>query len=184
MLDWLKKRRANNRTATEIYGAIVARARNPAFYQTCGVSDTPEGRYELIVLTMSMVLERLRRQSGPASELPRLVVEAFVTDMDDSMREMGVGDLTVPKKVKRAAAGLMERMEQYLSALADIDENELARALSANIPGVAATLGAAGRLAQCIRADTITLDGLSDADISAGRLSFSEVPDPRSGCQG
>ena len=90
MFDWWKNRRSLEQTATEIYGATVARARNPAFYEVCGVSDTPEGRFELIILYMSLVLERLRQAEDAQMALQRRVVEAFVTDMDDNMRELGV----------------------------------------------------------------------------------------------
>ena len=173
MFNWWTSRRLITQTAAQIYGAIVAQARNPAFYQGCGVSDTPEGRYELIVLTMALVLERLRQIPGAAMDLQRHVIEAFVTDMDDCMREMGVGDLTVPKKVKRAAAGLMERMDQYRAALAGPEDAELQAALAANIPAVAAKPGASALLARHVRADVRHLTGLSDEALSQGKLSFS-----------
>ena len=176
MFDWWRNRRSQVATASEIYGAIVARARNPGFYRRCGVSDTPEGRYELIVLTMSLVLERLRQLPGAAIDLQRLIIEAFVTDMDDCMREMGVGDLTVPKKVKRAAAGLMERMDLYRSALAAADDSAIQAALEANIPAVASTPGAAALLAISIRADIKQLAGLTRSELSSGKLKFSDEP--------
>ena len=176
MFDWLKSRRSQTETASEIYGAIVTRARTPGFYLKCGVSDTPVGRYELIVLTMVLVLDRLRQTEGAAVELQRMVIEAFVTDMDDNMREMGVGDLTVPKKVKRAAAGLLERLELYRAALAAADSSALELALGANIPAVAELPGAAANLANCVRADAAHLGTLIDAEVVAGIISFSTTP--------
>ena len=176
MFDWWKNQRSQTITASEIYGAIVTRARNPAFYQVCGVSDTAEGRYELIVLTMALTLERLRQVPAASIDLQRSVIEAFVTDMDDCMREMGVGDLTVPRKVKRAAAGLMERMDQYRSTLAAKDESLLVAALDTNIPGLSATAGGAAMLASSVRADARHLASLTDAAVLQGKLSFSDEP--------
>ena len=172
MFDWWNKRPSRKATAPEIYGAIVSRARQPAFFETFGVEDTPEGRYELIVLTMVLVLERLRQSDGDTLDLRRRVIEAFVTDMDDNMREMGVGDLTVPRKVKRAAAALMERLDQYRNAFATDGDDALAAALAANIPGV--EMGRATDLARVLRADVRHLAGLSDALLNMGEITFTE----------
>ncbi len=113
MLDFLNARTDMRRKAGEIYGAIVTQARRPVFYAELGVPDTPSGRYEMVVVHLFLVLERLREGADAASPLPRLLVEAFIADMDDSLREIGTGDLAVPKKVRRAATGLYERSMAY-----------------------------------------------------------------------
>jgi cytochrome b pre-mRNA-processing protein 3 len=119
MLQWLRQRTLTSRKAGEIYGGVVAAARQPAFYRDFSVPDTPEGRFELIALHLFLALEN-RKDQGPAGlDLTRRTIEAFVTDMDDCMREMGVGDLTVPKKVKRAAAAFYERAAAYRGGLSD-----------------------------------------------------------------
>ena len=100
MLDFLNARTDMRRKAGKIYGAIVTQARRPAFYADLGVPDTPSGRYEMVVVHLVLVLERLRSAPAADADLPRLLVEAFIADMDDSLREMGTGDLTVPKKVR------------------------------------------------------------------------------------
>jgi cytochrome b pre-mRNA-processing protein 3 len=176
MFNWWNKRRSQAQTASEIYGAIVARARNPMFYRDCGVADTPEGRYELIVLFMVLVLDRLRQAGPDTLELQRQVIETFVTDMDDSMREMGVGDLTVPKRVKKAAAGLLERMELYRKALAESGDDALQAALDANIPAVSETAGGSALLARAVRTSIRHLAGLADNSVTAGQIQFSDEP--------
>ena len=129
MLDWLITRGASARKAKELYGAVVANARSPVFYRDYGVPDTLNGRYEMIVLVLFQLLERLKKdESGEVAELSRLTLEAFVTDMDDSMREIGIGDMAVPKKVKKAAAGFYERSKTYRSALDAADKEALATA--------------------------------------------------------
>jgi len=143
MLDFFKTRNEMRRKAGEIYGVIVTRARVPDFYLALGVPDTPTGRYEMVVLHLILVLERLRASGGEGSELSRLLVETFVADMDDSLRELGTGDLSVPKKVRRAAAGLYERSLAYRSALEAADEVGLARLLVAHVYGGSEHPGAA-----------------------------------------
>jgi cytochrome b pre-mRNA-processing protein 3 len=130
MLYSLKARSELRRKAGEIYGAVVTQARRPDFYAALGVPDTPSGRYEMVVLHLFVVLERLRSEVNDTSPLSQLLVEAFVADMDDSLRELGTGDLAVPKKVRRAAAGLYERSMLYRAALQAKDELALARVLT------------------------------------------------------
>jgi cytochrome b pre-mRNA-processing protein 3 len=133
MLKWFKTRAENQRKADKLYGAIVARARCAQFYARLGVSDTPEGRYEIVVLHLFLVLERLRDEPGIGQALPRLLVERFVSDMDDSLRELGTGDLSVPKKVRRAAAGLYERVTAYRPVVAAGDAKALAHLIASYV---------------------------------------------------
>ena len=134
MLQWLRSRAFIRRKAGEIYGAVVAAARQPAFYRHYRVPDTPEGRFEMIALMLFLVLERVKRVAPDGEALTQGAIEAFVTDMDDCMREMGVGDLTVPKKVKRAAAAFYERAGHYRGHL------ERGDASDASTNGLAADL--------------------------------------------
>jgi cytochrome b pre-mRNA-processing protein 3 len=117
MLQWIKRRAERNRTAEKLYGSVVTAARQPFFYEELGVPDTPEGRFELVALHLFLALEGLRARPPADADLIRRTIEAFVSDMDDCMREMGVGDLTVPKKVKRAAAAFYERAAAYRRGL-------------------------------------------------------------------
>jgi cytochrome b pre-mRNA-processing protein 3 len=129
MLNWFRRRAEAARTAGELYGRVVAAARQPYFYKELGVADTPEGRFELVALHLFLVLEALRSRSD-CRDVSRLTTEAFVSDMDDCMREMGVGDLTVPKKVRRAAAAFYERAANYRPGLEVSGNEKLTEALS------------------------------------------------------
>ncbi len=144
MLKWFRERSANAFKANELYGAVVAAARQPAFYRAYGVPDTLNGRYEMIVLVLFQLLERLRSEGTAAEEQSRLTLEAFFTDMDDCMREIGVGDLAVPKKVKKAAAGFYERAKAYRQALAGNDGAAMAKALSTFINAEAVLMAEGG----------------------------------------
>jgi cytochrome b pre-mRNA-processing protein 3 len=129
MFGWLTKRFPRAATARELYGAVVTQARNPAFYRHLGVADTPSGRYELVALHLVLVLERLGAGQASHEALRRDLLEAFIEDMDGSMREMGIGVDAVPKRVQKAADGLYARASAYRAALAGPDGSSLEAAL-------------------------------------------------------
>src|SRR5579871_1265193 len=93
-----KARLAPRGTIETIYGMIVTQAREPLFYREVGVPDTVNGRFDLLLLHLWMVLKHLRPLSGGA-ELSQALFDRFCEDMDANLREMGVGDLKVPKKM-------------------------------------------------------------------------------------
>ena len=88
--------------ASTLYGAIVAQARNPIFYEELGVPDTVSGRFEMVVLHVVLVLERLEDKA-----MGQRIFDLYCKDMDQSLREMGVGDLGVPKRMKMSGAAAM-----------------------------------------------------------------------------
>lgn len=182
MLNWLRIRGARRQTATDLYGVVVARAREPVFYRDMGISDTPEGRYELIVLHLVLLLERLRAEGPAGVPLSREVIETFVADMDGSMREMGVGDLSVPKKVKQAAAGLYERADAFRAAMRPVaGKGALEDAIARLTLGAVGTDRRAGSLAHYYRDMSAGLAAVSSADVLAGRVPFSSLPLPPPG---
>ncbi len=171
MLSWWRKRSPAGRTATELYGSIVTAARREAFYVRDGVPDTPDGRFALLIVHMFLAMERLRSEGDAGQTLSRALVEAFVSDMDDSMREMGVGDLSVPKKVKKAAGALYDCVAAYRAA---IEVGDLAEALRATVmPGDAAP--AADAVASYMKQAAAALAAQPAPEILAGRVAF---PDP------
>jgi cytochrome b pre-mRNA-processing protein 3 len=175
MLDFLNARTDMRRKAGEIYGAIVTQARRPFFYAELGVPDTPAGRYEMVVVHLFLVLERLRGSVDAASPLPRLLVEAFIVDMDDSLRELGTGDLAVPKKVRRAATGLYERSMAYKGPLDAGDDAVLAHALAEHV-----YLTAEGRRARAlvgyVRAANAALAATDAEQVLDGKFGFPALP--------
>lgn len=173
MLRLLRTRADLRRKAGNIYGAIVTQARRREFYAVLGIPDTPQGRYEMVVLHLFVVLERLR--DTEAGALARAVVEAFVSDMDDSARELGSGDLSVPRRVRRAAAGLYQRMSRYRAALATGSDGELASALALEVFADAPDRCALA-LAGYVRAAALELASQDTAAITAGTLVFPSPP--------
>lgn len=133
MLTWIKKRTANRANATELYGRVVTQARLPQFYADYGVPDTTEGRFGMLALHLWLPLERLRDAGAEGAGLSRLAIEAFVADMDDCMREMGVGDMSVPRKVKGAAAEFYARATACRTALQEADDEALSSVMRAQL---------------------------------------------------
>jgi cytochrome b pre-mRNA-processing protein 3 len=156
MLRWLRQRAETGRRAEELYGSVVTAARQPAFYDVLGVPDTPAGRFELVVLHLYLALEA---QLGAEIEAVRQrAIEAFVVDMDDCMREMGVGDITVPKKVKRAAAAFYERATIYHRDLSGPDPASLVSDLKDRLwAGNPSRGGAAEAMARYVRGASAAL---------------------------
>ncbi len=159
-------------TIHTLYGAIVAQARRPEFYEEFGIPDTVEGRFELIVLHLAMVLRRLGREPQGAT-LGRALLDAFGRDMDHNLREMGVGDLAVPKQIKRMMEAFYGRTRSYESALAADDPAALARALARNV-FAGGTTGGVAPLADYVRRAAGQLDRMDCAQFHAGLLAFPE----------
>lgn len=126
-----RTRPAAARTIPTIYGMIVARAREPAFYAGYGVPDTVDGRFDLVVLHLWMVLRRLGQGADPQA-LAQGLFDHFCSDMDANLREMGVGDITVPRRMQAFGEAFYGRSVAYDAALAEGRE-ALALALDKNV---------------------------------------------------
>jgi cytochrome b pre-mRNA-processing protein 3 len=118
-------------TIEAIYGMIVAQAREPAFYRAFAVPDTVDGRFDMVLLHVWLVLRRLRRLRDDAG-LAQALFDHFCSDMDANLREMGVGDLTVPKRMQKFGEAFYGRSAAYDAAL-DAGAEPLAQALCKNI---------------------------------------------------
>ena len=118
-------------TIEAIYGMIVTQAREPLFYRDLGVPDTVNGRFDLLVLHLWMVLRRFKPVEG-GSGLSQALFDRFCDDMDANLREMGVGDLTVPKRMQAFGEAFYGRVAAYDLALS-LGKEPLAQALCKNI---------------------------------------------------
>ena len=98
-----------------LYRAVVATARDPRWYTAGAVPDTLDGRFDMVVAVLSVVLLRLEREPGAEAATVALT-ERFVADMDGSLRQIGVGDLVVGKHVGRMVGALGGRLGAYRAA--------------------------------------------------------------------
>ena len=112
-----------------LYAALMAQARRPDFYRDYGVPDTLDGRFDLLVLHVVLLLRRLREDEVTRA-LAQDVFDVFFRELDRALREMGVGDLGVPRRVKTMAEVFYGRARAYDAALASGDPGALERAKS------------------------------------------------------
>jgi cytochrome b pre-mRNA-processing protein 3 len=172
----LGRARSREAESERLYRAIVEQARAPGFYRDCGVPDSLDGRFELLVLHVALVLQRLRRLGPAGQALAQGVFDALVANLDVNLREMGVGDMGVPPRVKRMAQAYYGRAKAYESALAGAEPLEAA--LRRNLYGTAAAEPDRLRaMADYVRRQR---DGLEAADPDAlldGRLGFVALPE-------
>jgi cytochrome b pre-mRNA-processing protein 3 len=157
-----------------LYGAIMAQARNAVFYRAYDVPDTVNGRFEMIILHAVLLLSRLEAEGAPARRLGQGVFDAFCSDMDGNLREMGVGDVAVPRKMKAIGEAFYGRKRAYEAAMAAPGLDQLVAALARNVydglPGAAAE-----QLAAYVQDARRTLAATETSVLDQGRIDF---PDP------
>ncbi|WP_203074312.1 ubiquinol-cytochrome C chaperone family protein [Falsiroseomonas ponticola] len=167
----LFSRRPHERAGFALYGAAVGAARQAVYFARLGVPDTLDGRFDLVSFHVALLINRLRHDGdaeGP--KLAQAVFDAMFADMDVNLREMGVGDLVVGKRVKKMWEAFHGRAAAYESAFESGDWPALAEALSRNVwrgeapEGAAAELAAqAGRIRAALAAQP--LDALRKGEV-------------------
>jgi cytochrome b pre-mRNA-processing protein 3 len=170
------RRKPSNRSIAALYGMIVAQARAAPFYRSYGVPDTVNGRFEMVVLHAVLVLHRLESEPVPVRRLGQALFDRFCADMDGSLREMGVGDLAVPARMRKIGEAFYGRQAAYAAALAASDCEPLVAALGRNVFGATSgTAPGAVRLATYVRA---AAGQLADQDTQALGRAELHFPDP------
>ncbi len=168
------------RPAFMLYSAAVAAARAPVLYEALGAPDTLDGRFDLIGLHVALLIHRLRRLPSPGPRLAQAVFDAMFSDMDISLREIGVGDLSVGKRVRAMWEAFHGRAAAYEAPFTTHDAPALAAALARNVwrgaavpqlaEGDAAAALARLALAQCDALAEQPIDALA-----AGRVRFLDA---------
>ena len=117
-LDRLFRPRPAKLAGAELYLKAAAQARRPALYTAMRTPDTREGRFELYTLHVILLLERLRGQGEAAAETSQATFDAYLRGLDDAFRELGVGDMSVGKKMKKLGQAFYGRLRSYDQAVA------------------------------------------------------------------
>ena len=160
-------------TATEpvlaVYSAIVAQSRQPVFYAEWLVPDTVTGRFDMISLHMALLFRRLRSESGPQKEFSQAVFDLFFKDMDRSLREMGVGDLGVPKKIQKMGNIFYGLMTNLNEAMDRADRAEVEAVIRRNLFDDADTTAPA-QIAAYLVEEAARLERQPTAAILGGKL--------------
>lgn len=168
-----KSRLAPRGTIQTIYGMIVTQAREPLFYRDLDVPDTVNGRFDLLLLHLWMVLRYLSPMPD-GTELSQALFDRFCEDMDANLREMGIGDLAVPKKMQAFGEAFYGRAAAYDMAMTDGPE-ALARAICRNILG-GESIDNARRLATYVEAAMTSLANVSDVNRLGNSWKFPWPP--------
>jgi cytochrome b pre-mRNA-processing protein 3 len=171
-----RNRRAD--TISALYGTIVAQARLPCFYQDYAVADTVNGRFDLLVMHLVLLIERINRDPA-LKELGQGLFDRFCQDMDDNLREIGIADLKVPKEMRRMGEAFYGRAQAYRAALAAEGNEALTAAVIRNIyAGTPPAPAVSARLAAYMRAMMAALDRQASSALEAGTV---HLPDPAAG---
>jgi cytochrome b pre-mRNA-processing protein 3 len=157
---------------TALYAAAVAAARDPWLYRVLGVPDTLDGRFDLVALHAFLLIHRLQDAPDPGPALAQAVFDAMFSDMDDNLREIGVSDLSVGKRMRAMWEAFHGRAKVYATAILTTDHGALEAALARNVWRGAAPEGAARSLARIVLAQTAHLAGQPMAALGSGAVAL------------
>jgi cytochrome b pre-mRNA-processing protein 3 len=169
----LIRRGRHERVGFELYGAAVAAARDPFLYTGLGVPDTLDGRFDMVSLHTFLLIQRLKREVPPGPVLAQAVFDAMFSDMDINLREMGVGDLSVGRKVRVMWEAFHGRSAAYAAAMSSGDVAALDAALERNVwRGEPPPEGSAEALRRAVLVQDAYLSGQNLSDLARGVAGF------------
>ena len=171
-LGRIRRNDRQERAGFLLYGAAVAAAREPYLYERLGIPDTLDGRFDAITVYVFLLIRRLRSAPQPGPAVAQAVFDAMFSDMDTNLREMGVGDLGVGRRVRAMWEAFHGRANSYAAALDAGDEAGLEAALTRNVWRGAAPSGAAAALRRLAVAQAAELNRLPLAALAAGDVRF------------
>jgi cytochrome b pre-mRNA-processing protein 3 len=176
LIKWLWPSNPARSNAAKLYGAIVAQARLPVFYAGMGVPDRLEGRFVVLAVHLFAVLHRLKAGDAAARSTAQELVDLFTADMETVLREVGVGDLGIPKKMRALSAANRSFVIGLDRAFGESRQESLTEAIAEALPlpsGDAETPARA--LSAYLRAEVENLAAQPVAQVSAGWISFTET---------
>ena len=174
----LFKRNPHEEKARALYQNIVEQTRQPAFFRHCGVPDSLDGRFDLLVLHVFLVLHRLKRDRAQTTDLAQALFDVLFRDMDASLRELGAGDIGIGRRIKKMMEGFYGRVAAYEPAL-EAPGQALEEALARNLFGRhdADPAGLAA-LAGYVRREAAALGRQETAALLGGEVAFGPAPRP------
>ena len=176
LAQW-RARRANRILIDQLHGKIVAASRRPFLYINLAVPDTYDGRFEMVTLYGVLVIRRLTHLSGIGAELAQELVDAVFRHFEVALREIGVGDVAVPKRLKRMGEAFYGRSKAYGEGLDEPGSDRLPKALARNVYGRedVALAPMAVVLAQHVRATAEALDLTPLSVFASGDVQFPDL---------
>ena len=170
----LMRERPAEAAGARLYAAAAAQARQPGFY-LAGAPDTPTGRFELYTLHVVLILHRLKGQGEEAAEVGQALFDTFVANLDLALRELGVGDLSVGKKMRRLGEAFYGRVKSYDAALGELPDEAPLRELIARTVFADADPAPATPMAAYVARAAAGLADLPLQAVIAARLTWPET---------
>jgi cytochrome b pre-mRNA-processing protein 3 len=133
IISWLKRRKYIKTAAASLYQCAVAQSRDPRFYTDLGVSDTLDGRFDLVSMHVFLIMRRLQNAGKQGKKLSQALFDHMFKNMDFTLREIGVGDLSVPRHMHKMMKAFNGRVHSYHAAINDNDLESLELAVVRNI---------------------------------------------------
>lgn len=175
MLKRLFKSRPTQVAAGALYATMVAQARRPALYAQLGAPDTAEGRFEIYTLHTYLILERLKDQGPQAADTAQVLFDTFLSGLDHGLRELGVGDLSVGKRMRKLGEAFYGRVHSYEAALAALPDRAELEAVLARTVYANADAARAPELATYLLDQREALAGQDLDRLNAGELAWRPV---------
>ncbi|KAA0970656.1 hypothetical protein FPY71_09170 [Aureimonas fodinaquatilis] len=168
MFERFRRGRKNRDVIDQLYAGVVERARQPRFFLAGGLPDTVMGRFDSLSIEMFLFLHRCRQDSA-LSPLAQDLVDRFMTDLDHSIREIGIGYMAVPKRMRKLAGLFYQRVRAFSKPVEQADRNSLEAAVASELfPEGGMPEGASDFWADHILAASAAYARIPDAVILAG----------------
>jgi cytochrome b pre-mRNA-processing protein 3 len=172
---FFSRNRRDHDSAASLYGAIVAQARTPALYADIGVPDSVGGRFEMLMLHVIILSRRLETGDAASRAVGQAVFDLFCGDMDNALRELGIGDLSVPKHMRRVGEAYFGRTASYGPGFSERDGAVLAEAIERTVFGGSGPTVSSRRLAEYALAAVRRLEAQREQAIIADGPDFPDV---------
>jgi len=167
------KKKSDPQNVRDVYSSIVAQSRQKLFFEDWGIPDTINGRFDLMSLHMCLALRRLKSSESKPREFSQELFDLFFLDMDRSVREMGAGDMAVPKRIQKMGEMFYGMLDSLTKALDDEDEDALKQSLIRNVYDGAQT-PSLELLVQYVHEQTAKLNEQPQEVIRSGTLEFKQ----------
>jgi len=180
LFNLFSKKPPRSEAATELYAAIVAQARNEAFFLDCEVPDTVDGRFDLVLLHAFLLFHRMKSDHEATKDLGQEVFDLMFENLDQNLREMGVGDMGIGRRIKGMAQAFYGRVQSYEDALDARDRQRLDEALRRNLfrkcePAETSVTAVSAYVFECSE----ILRDIPTDQIMAGKIDFGSPPKVR-----
>ncbi len=129
---WFRKDQTQSQAET-LFEGLNEQARRPEFYERARAPDTVEGRFEVLALHMFLIIRRLKRDAPASDRLSAAIQEVFFRRLDHALRELGVGDLSIGRKIRGLAEAFYGRASAYEKAMGDGARDAISAALARNV---------------------------------------------------